>query len=236
MHPSGISRIDHSGAEDECLGRSDDFLKAKVEVTFDRSTGCWRPERTTVATTWHGVGRSSDCPFPAPDQMPIGPVVAPSVIARHARSDARGQEPAPCRRRRQFAKASSCCGETSHSSQAAGAEQQRCRGQRRRGKVRPDHDLHEAGPARPHGCVRQFPRHPSGWPMFLFCIVVLLLQRETELARISPQARSRNASRRRRIPVPASPRIVRAATATKHEPGLSPSVSYGSALEVCASW
>ena len=29
-------------------------------------------QRTTVATTWHGVGRSSDCPFAAPDQMPIG--------------------------------------------------------------------------------------------------------------------------------------------------------------------
>ena len=58
-----------------------------------------------------GLVRSSDCPVPAPDQMPIGHPSWPRQWSLGRRSDAPGQEPAPCRRRRQLAKASSRSGE-----------------------------------------------------------------------------------------------------------------------------
>ena len=41
------------------------------------------------------------------------------------------------------------------------------KGQRRRRKMRLGRDLHDASPARPRDRARQFPRHQSGWPMFL---------------------------------------------------------------------
>ena len=110
-------------------------------------------------------------------------------------------------------------------------------GQRRRGKLRQGRDLHDAGPARLRGCVRQFPRHLS--PYFVYyCPLFPEKQSLRNLsARRSPQ----------HVPVTTPGRvgsrcqpahaIERAATATKHEPGLSPScrvVSYGSAMDVWA--
>ena len=81
------------------------------------------------------------------------------------KGDAEGRERARSRRRRQFVKAQSCCGETGHSIQAARTGEQRRKGQRRRGKLRPGRDLHGAGPARLRDRARQFPRHQSGWPI-----------------------------------------------------------------------
>ena len=105
----------------------------------------------------------------------------PTQVAQRP-ADTQGQQPAPWRRRRrQLAKEISRCGETGHSSQA----------QRRRGKLRLGRDLLEVRPARPHDCV----------PLF---------SRETEFTKFVGReiatARSRHASRWRRIPMAASPR------------------------------
>ena len=72
------------------------------------------------------------------------------------RCDAQGQEPAPCRQRRQLTK-----------QVRAMVEQQKCRRQRKRGKVRPGHDLHEA--AHPDfATMYDIPSHIKvGGPMFL---------------------------------------------------------------------
>ena len=129
------------------------------------------------------------------------------------------------------------CGETSHSSQATRTAEQRREGQRRRGKLRLGRDLHDAGPARPRDRARQFPRHQSGWPMF-FALMSSFFQRDRvhEICRRGDRHSSfpsRLGSVRSRCPPVHA--IVRAVTATKHEPGLSPSyrvVSNGSALEV----
>ena len=80
---------------------------------------------------------------------------------------------------------------------------------------------------------RLFPPSQSGWPMF--CIDVLF-SRETELTKFCQRGdRHSSFPSRGRLRIPML--VVRAATATKHEPGLSPSyrvVQYGSAMEVWA--
>ena len=138
----------------------------------------------------------------------------------------------------EFAEGDSCCGETSHSSQAARTGKQRRKGQRRWGKLRL-RDIHDAGPARLRDLVRRFPPNQSGWPMFFAVMssffhgnrVHKICQRGDRHSSFPSQlqvASDPDASQ------PARP-IVRAVTATKHEPGLSPSyrvVSYGAAMEV----
>ena len=92
------------------------------------------------------------------------------------------------------------CGETSHSSQVIRTGEQRRRGQRRRGNRVVIFMMLDG--------ARQFPRHQSGWPM-LFALMSSF-SRETEFTQFVSEevaaARSRHASRRRRIPMPASPR------------------------------
>ena len=99
-----------------------------------------------LAWSWPELGLSVPSPRPDANEAPswhrqssLGTRKRPRSRQQKASpgrpppNDAQGQEPAPGRRRRrQLAKASSRCGETSHSSQAARAEQQRCTGQRRR--------------------------------------------------------------------------------------------------------
>ena len=100
---------------------------------------------------------------------------------------------------------------------------QRRKGQRRRGKLRLGRDLREDRPAHPRDCARQFPRHQSGWFMS-FALLSFFPRRQS----------SRNLSAKRSLPLipvttlsgvgsrcqPAHA-TVRAATATKHELGLS---------------
>ena len=87
-------------------------------------------------------------------------------------------------------------------------------GQRWRGKLR---HLHDAGPARPRDRARQFPRHQSEWPLFF--ALMSTVSRETEFTKFVSEeiatVRSRHSSRRRRIPMPASPR--RRARCDRHE-------------------
>ena len=75
------------------------------------------------------------------------------------------------------------------------------KGQSSRAKSRLGHDLHDAGPPHPRGRARQFPRH-------VFCID-FLFSRETEVSKLVSEEittpRARHTSRRRRIPMPASP-------------------------------
>ena len=158
--------------------------------------------------------------------------------AEHWQGNAQCQERAPLRRRRQFAKTDSRRGKADPSSETARTGRQGRKGQRRRGKLRLGRDLHEAGPARLRDRSQCFPTHQNGWPMFfLHCCPPLPRKRSSRnlSARRSPQlvpSTTLGGVGSRRQPAHA---IARAATATKHEPGLSPScrvVSYGSALEV----
>ena len=131
------------------------------------------------------------------------------------------------------------CDESSHLKQATRTGEQRRKRQRRRGKLSWPSLLRDAGQTRLRERAQCFPRHQNGWPMF-FALP----------SSFSGKQSSRNLSARRSphlIPVttlggvgsrcqPAHA-IARAVTATKHEPGLSPSrrvVSYGSATEVWA--
>ena len=126
------------------------------------------------------------------------------------KADAQGQERAPFRRRRQFAKADSCCGETGPSSQQQGQGRQWRKGQRRRGKLRPGRDLRDAGPARPRDRARHFPRHQSGCPLFF--------QRNRVHEICQPGARHSSFPshfKARRNPMPASPR--RRARCNRHD-------------------
>ena len=95
--------------------------------------------------------------------------------AEHWQGNAQSQERALLRRRRQFAKADSRRGKADPSGETARTGRQGRKSQRRRGKLRPGRDLHEAGPARLCDRSQCFPRHQNGWPMF-FCIAVLLFQ------------------------------------------------------------
>ena len=104
-------------------------------------------------------------------------------------------------------------------------------------KLRLGRDLHDAGRARLRDRARQFPRHQSGWPVFF--AVMSSFSRETYFTKfVSDEiatTRSRRTSRRRPVPMPASP--LRRARCNRHEPGLSPSyrvLSYGSDMEVWA--
>ena len=98
------------------------------------------------------------------------------------------------------------------------------KGQRRRGKLRPCRDLHDAGPAQLRDRARRFPPNQSGWPMFF--ALTSSFPRETEFTKFVSEeiatVRARHTSRRHRIPMLAARAIVRAVTATKQEPGLSP--------------
>ena len=115
---------------------------------------------------------------------------------------------APLRRRRQLAKADSRRGKVDPSGEKARTGRQGREGQRRRGSLRPGPDLHDAGPARLRDRSHCFPRHQNGWPMFL--ALMSSFSSETEFTNFVNEeidtARSRHNSRRRRIPVPASPR------------------------------
>ena len=107
-----------------------------------------------------------------------------------------------------IAKADSCCGETCPSSQTAKTGELRRNGQRRRGKLRLGRDLHDAGPARLHDGARRFPPNQSGWPVFF--ALISSFSKETAFTKFVSEeiatARSRHNSRRRRLPMPASPR------------------------------
>ena len=106
--------------------------------------------------------------------------------------------------RRQLAKAGSCRGETCLSSRTAGTRRQGCKGQRRRGKLRQRRDFRDVGPARPRDRARRFLPFQSGRPMFF--PLIHSFSRETEFTKFVSEenatARSRHASRRRRIPMP----------------------------------
>ena len=108
----------------------------------------------------------------------------------HWKGNAQGQERAPFRRRRQ--------------SEIPRTGDQRRKGQRRRGKLRLERDLREDRPAYPLDCTR----HQSGWPMFFALLSSFF--RETGFTKFDSEeivtARSRHNSRRRRIPMPVSPR------------------------------
>ena len=140
-----------------------------------------------------------------------------SALDTCCRGDDQRQGRAPCRRRRRSAKADSCCGEADPSNQLAGSEGQERSGQRRQGKLGPGRDLRNAGPARTRDHGRRFPPNQSGWPMFL--ALMSSFSRETEFTKFvsdeTATVRSRHTSKRRRIPMPASPR--RRARRNRHE-------------------
>ena len=71
-------------------------------------------------------------------------------------------------------KADSCRGKGDSGKTSRTGRQGR-EGHRRRGKLRPSRDLHDAGPARPCDRSHCSLRHQNGWPLF-FCITVLFLQ------------------------------------------------------------
>ena len=98
---------------------------------------------------------------------------------------------------------------TSHSSLATRTGEQRRKGQRRRGKFRLGRDLHDLGLARPRDRARQFPA-TSKRVAHVFFALMYSCSREIEFRKFVNEeiatARSRHASRRRRVPMPASPR------------------------------
>ena len=132
----------------------------------------------------------------------------------HWQGNAQSQERAPLRRRRQFAEANSRRGEADPPSGTARTGRQGCKGQRRRGKLRPGRDLRDTGPARLRDRAQCFPRHQNGWPIFLhYCPLFPGKQSSrklsvTTLGGVGSRCQPAHA-------------IVRAATATKHELGLS---------------
>ena len=101
--------------------------------------------------------------------------------------------------------------------QEAQRSKQERKGKRRRGKLRPGRDFRNAGPARSRDRGRRFPRHHSGWPTFF--ALMSSFTGETEFTKFVSEeiatALSRHNSRRRRIPMPASPR--RRVRCNRHE-------------------
>ena len=103
---------------------------------------------------------------------------------------------APCRQRRQSA-------EADLPNQTVASQGRKRKGQGRWGKLRPGRDTCNTGPACSCDRGRHLPLHQSGgWPMFFALLSSLT-------------ARSRHTSKRRRIPMPASPR--RRARSNRHE-------------------
>ena len=185
--------------------------------------------RHDLAGGWLELGLS--VPHARPDGYRAHEEVASLEAAKsQPKSHRRGEKPAPCRRRRQLAKASSRCGETvqlKSSSRDSGAKVQRAK------KAR---DLLEVRPARPRDCVRQFPRHQSGSPVFL--ALVSSFSRETDFTKfVGEEIATRLEAASDPDARQPAPSCALQLTATKHEPGLSPSsrvVSYGSAVEAWA--
>ena len=142
----------------------------------------------------------------------------------HWKGDAQGEVRAPFRRRRQFAKKK----RETHASGVTSHSMSRSKGQGNKGAEAKEsagqteiwvRDLHDAGPARLRDRARQFPPNQGVWPEFF--ALILFLSRETESTKFASEeiatARSRHTSRRRRIPMPASPR--RRARCKIHEAG-----------------
>ena len=69
-------------------------------------------------------------------------------------------------------------------------------------------DLHDVGPAHPRDRARRLPPNPSGWPLFF--ALISSLSSETEFTNFVSEkiatVRARHTTKRRRIPMPASPR------------------------------
>ena len=204
-----------------------------------------------MATMWCGVGRCSDCSTDVRPDVHWSPAEASAAVAWHRHwslakkqlmtpiGKATPQERAPLRRR-QLTKTISCrCVKQTPSGETARTGRQGCEGQRRRGKLRPGRDLHEAGPARLRERSHCFRDTKTCGLCFLHCCPPFQGKRSSQSlsARRSPQlvpVSSRGGVGSRCQPAHA---IARPETATKHEPGLSPLyrvVSYGSTREVWA--
>ena len=190
----------------------------------------------------------SDCPTPTPDQTSTGcpPKLQQSSHGTRKQRRSRtandtgrwrllGLSAAWRSTRRSCREASPSC----HAARTGGAMAQRPK-EAMQTEVRVV-IFHDAGPAGPRNRARQFPQHRSGWLLVFFA----------KMSSFFPEKQSSRNLSARRSPqlVPATPlggvgsrcpiarAIVRAVTATKHEPRLPPSyrvVSYGSALEVWA--
>ena len=154
-------------------------------MTLPEESGSWdrhaEDDLLHHCLIWDGPELGLPVPGARPGACPCARQQKRPAQVAHCRGDAQGQEPAPCRRRQQLAKGSSRHDETSRSSEAARTEQQKCKGQRRQGKLRLGRDLLEVRPARPRDSARQFPRRQSGWPMFF--ALVSSLSRETEFTK-----------------------------------------------------
>ena len=188
----------------------------------------------------------SDCPAPTLSQTSIGrppkfQLSSPGTgqrpaleTAKKAAGGAHWLENAPRQEReslrqpprRQVAKAGiRTGGEACPSSRTAGTGRQGRKVQRWRGIRRLGRDLHDAGPAQLRDRARRFSPIQSGWPIFF--ALTSSFSRETEFTQIRQRedrhspcpSHFKSASDPDAEPTRA---VVRAVTATKHEPGLSP--------------
>ena len=159
-------------------------------------------QRKTTATIWPGVrpGRTV-----RPRRLTRRPFAArQSLSCRRLAQGSQEREALRRRPRRPLAEADSCRCETFRSSRTAGTAKQG----RKRQRLRPGRDLHDAEPAQLPGRARRFPPNQSGWPMFFAWISSF--SREIEFTKCISEkiatARARHTSRRRQIPMLASPR------------------------------